>query len=90
MKCYSTSNTCLCPFTRFYNSATYSCEQKSLDINSCSSNWTCREDLGCFVVLEYVLVLQQLNSGMQLILIVETIMFTVKLAVQQIRNVAEP
>jgi hypothetical protein len=48
MTCNSTSKTCLCPFTQYYNSATYSCNPKSLNAASCSSNWTCREDLGLY------------------------------------------
>jgi hypothetical protein len=48
MICNSTSNTCLCPFTQYYNSVSYSCSPKYLNAINCSSNWTCRDDLGLF------------------------------------------
>jgi hypothetical protein len=48
MICNSTSNTCLCPFTQYYNSTTYSCDPKFFNSDNCSSNRTCREDLGLY------------------------------------------
>jgi hypothetical protein len=46
MSCNATTNTCMCPFTRYYDYTSNSCASQTLNNTACLANNTCRVDLG--------------------------------------------